>query len=77
MKVRFGKNSSFFKVTSLSANLVADRVNDLVKDKHCHLKEKCGYMVTKPANAHTSKCRKISYELVISRYISFLFNAPH
>jgi hypothetical protein len=69
MKVRFGKNRNFFRVISLSANLVADRVNDLAKDKHCHRKEKCGYMVTKTANAHTSKCRKMSYKLVISRYI--------
>jgi hypothetical protein len=62
MKVRSGKNSNFFKVISLSANMVADRVNDLAKDKHGQLKEKCGYMVTKPANVH--KCRKVSYKLL-------------
>ena len=50
MKVRAGKNSNFFQVIGLSANMVADRVNDLVKYKHCQLKEKCGCMVTKPAN---------------------------
>jgi len=52
MKVRSGKNSNFFEVIRPSANMVADRVNDLAKDKHCQLKEKCGYMVTRPANAH-------------------------
>lgn len=42
--------------------MVADRVNDLAKDKHCQLKEKCGYMVNKPANAH--KCRKVFCKLL-------------
>jgi hypothetical protein len=62
MKVRFGKNSNFFKVISLSANMVADAVNDVAKDKHCQLEEKCRYVVTKPANAH--KYRKVSYTLL-------------
>ena len=61
MKVRSGKNSNFFKVIS-RANMVADDVKDLAKDKNCQLKEKCGYVVTKPANAH--KCRKVSYKLL-------------
>jgi len=46
----------------LSSNMVADRVNDLAKGKHFQLKEKCGGIVTKPANAH--KCRKVFYKLL-------------
>jgi hypothetical protein len=56
-----GRTATFSKLC-LSANMVADGVNDLAKDKHCQLKEKCGCMVTKQTNAH--KCRKVSYKLL-------------
>jgi hypothetical protein len=63
------EEQQLFKVISLDANTVADNENDLTGDKHCQLQEKCGYMVTKPANAH--KYRKVSYKLLyyIRRYI--------
>jgi hypothetical protein len=35
------ENSIFFKTISLSANTVADCVNDLAGDIQCQLKEKC------------------------------------
>jgi hypothetical protein len=43
MKVRSGRNSNFFQVISLSANVVADGVNDLAKYKNCQLKENLIY----------------------------------
>jgi hypothetical protein len=60
------RKQHLFKTISLSANTVADRVNDLAGDIQCELKEKCKDFVAYSVAIDESK-------LQILRSLLFLF----